>query len=216
MSGKCLHRATTDEGGLMKMFGRILAVGILAIFITGIALTADQDGRDKVSRVVRDAGEEILAQPVAPVNSGDDSRARYDCDLRVFMVEQESRWKDSQQKRYGNGFISFAFDTSLSLAYQETYQETKVYDLGITGFVINNPDSIWVNQYNMKAIAVVYNAESGGTGISDPYYDHPQGSPFTIHTGDACAAATDGNPGSNIAVGNSTHTVFIEEGTSHT
>jgi len=189
LSGKNLRRMTTDEGGLMKVFGRILAVGVLAIFISGMALTADDAGRDLATRLERITGNEAPAPPTAPANSGDKSRALYNCELKVFMVEMESRYKDSQQKRYGNGFISFAIDTSVSLAYQETCEVTKIYDLGITGFVINNPDSIWVNQTNMKAIAVVYNSESGGTGISDPYYNDPQGAPFTIHFADACAGA---------------------------
>lgn len=199
----------------MRIFGRILTLGVLAIFIGGIALTADEAGRDLATRLARDTGDESPAI-AAPVNAENQSRAVYNCDLRVFMVEKESRYKDSQGKPYGNGLISFAFDTSLSLAYQETYQETKLYDLGITGFVINNPDSIFVNQDNMKAIAAVYNSEYGGTGISDPYYNDPQGAPFTIHFADACAGATHGNPGADVADGNTTHTVFIEEGTTHT
>jgi hypothetical protein len=200
----------------MKEFGRILTVGFLVLYIAGIALTANEGRPENATRVFLDAGDQAFSQQVTLAKAGGNSRALYNCALKVFMVERESRWKDSNGQRFGNGFMSYAFDTTLSLAYQETYQETKIYDIGWTGWVVNNPDSIFVNQDNMKAIAVLYNAEASGTGISDPYYDHPQGSPFTIHYVDACAGATHGNPGYDTAYGNSTHTVFIEEASTHT
>jgi hypothetical protein len=92
------------------------------------------------------------------------------------------------------------------MAYLETFQQTKIWNAQAEGWL----DTLWVTQDNMMAIAVLFNSENGGTGNSDPY----EGTrPFTIHLVDASAAATHGNPGSNLAINGTTHTAFIDEGT---
>jgi len=200
----------------MRKYSILWGTLFLALIVAGVALTAGKILPDNASRF----SEDNAAVVISPVEDQSSPETRihppYSGDLRVFMCEITSRWKSSDGQNYGNGFLSFAFDTTLSLEYLETYQETKVYDISWTGWVANNPDSIFVREDNMKAIAVLYNSESSGTGISDPYYEDPQGRPFAIHCVDACASATHGNPGWDTAYGDYTHTVFIEESTSHT
>lgn len=197
----------------MRAPGIYVTVCISIFLIAGIALTTDKAGLQKADRTFDQANNEI--SPKSLTSSGS-ANANYVCNLKVYMLEKESRWLDyTQYYHYENGFLDFSFDTILSLGYLETYQETKIWDARAAGFA-NNADSTYVRQDNMMAIAVLFNPENGGTGYSDPYFDHPEGAPFTINYVDACASATHGSPGWDTAYGLSTHTAFIEEGTEHT
>lgn len=186
----------------MRVFGRILAMGILALITAGIAFTATQVDPGNFSRIDRISGDEVYLEPAAPSKMGADSRANYNCDLRVFMCEKVGRWNDDTGKPFDNNFLSFAFDTTLSLEYLETYQETKIWNAG--GFA----HASWTTDTNMIAIAALYNSEVSGQGDSDPYAPVAA---FNIHLTDACAMAEDGHPGWDTAIGSSTHTVFIED-----
>jgi hypothetical protein len=129
-------------------------------------------------------------------------RADYNCFLRVYVVEPVSRWKDNTNfYHFDFGFLGFAHDTTLSLAYQETYQETKTFDSLTSGYGFTED--------NIMAIAVLFNADDYHTAYSDP----PSGSSFTAYHVDAAAAATPGVPGYDTAYGVYTHTVFIDEAT---
>jgi len=148
------------------------------------------------------------------VDSPVDINAPYGCNLKVYMVEIESRYKDNTNYyHYDFGFLDFALDTMLNLGYQETFQQTKTWDARAAGFA-SDKDSIYVTPENMMAIAVLFNNEVAGVNYSDPvYYFDSLGAPFDIHNVDACAAATDGNPGYDTAYGSTTHTVFVEDAT---
>ncbi len=186
----------------MKVFGRILPLVILAIFIAGIALTANEADRGPISRVFRDAGDMTPAEPPILSESKSGSRVNYDCRLKVFMAEKVGRWNDNSGKPFDHNLLSFAFDTTLSLAYQETYQETKIWNAG--GFA----NAVYTADTNMMAIAALYNSEVSGVGDSDPYAPVAA---FNIHLTDACATAIDGHPGSDTAYGIYTHTVLVED-----
>jgi len=139
------------------------------------------------------------------------SGSSYHGHLRVYVVEPESRWTDNTGVyNYEFGFIGFGIDSLISVAYQDTLQVTRTWDVS-QNYLIDeiSPDNIMV-------IGVMFNAAGIGTGYSDPYWDHPEGAPYTIYPVDAAAAAEPGIPGSNVSDVNSTHTVFVEEGTSQT
>jgi hypothetical protein len=131
------------------------------------------------------------------------SRANYNCWLRVYIMEPVSRWKDYNNKPYENTLINFGLDTALSLAYQETYQTTRTWESPL--FIGD------VSSDNIKVAAGVFTQEPGGSGQSDTVGGTMY--PFTIHTADAAAAATPGNPGYDTAYGGYTHTVLIEKAT---
>lgn len=200
-----------------------LVVCCTVILMSGIAVTAgDSVDRDLISPVsppelrVSPQGEAAGTVPdySLSVMADKSGRANYNCVLKVYIAEQVSRWKDNTNYyHYEFGFLDFAVDTALSLGYLETYQTTKIWD-GAAGGYAGTSDSgfYFLREDNIMAIAAVFNSENGGIGHSDP----PSGYPFTIHTVDACAAATPGNPGYDTAYGAFTHTVFVEEGTSHT
>lgn len=144
-----------------------------------------------------------IREPMAVPSAAPLSRGNHNCDLRVYIVEPVSRWKDYSNTNYEFGFLDFGMDTSLSLAYQETFQTTRAWHspLGI-GDVASD---------NIMVIAAIFSQEDGGTNYSDTL--PVQGYPFTIHTADAAATATPGNPGWDTAYGGFTHTVFIEKAT---
>jgi hypothetical protein len=197
----------------MRARAKLLIIGILVLFIAGTTLTADQPRPELVTPVFPHGKTETPIIPSALTNFESEANANYNCNLKVYMVEQESRWTDyTNYYHYDYGFLDFSFDTALSLAYLETYQETKIWDAQAAGWA----NATYVTQQNMMAIAVMFNSEIDGTGISDPLYENPDGRPFDIHLVDACASATHGHPGWDTAIGTSTHTVFIEESTSPT
>jgi len=201
----------------MKRFGKYLAWCLPGFFIVGMVLAADGPRPEKMTVIERAVGENIAVDPADNVNSTAGINTPYSCNLKVYMTEIESRYKDNTNYyHYDYGLLAFAFDTVLNLGFDETFQQTKIWDAKAAGFA-NNGDSIYVTQENMMAIAVLFNSEDGGTGYSDPSrtYD-PLGGPYTIHDVDACAAATHGHPGYDTAYGTSTHTVFVEEGTTYT
>lgn len=159
------------------------------------------------------------SQFVTPVESGDissgiataaavkssDSRANYNCWLRIYFVEPVSRWADNTHYYYYEfGFLDFGLDTALSIPYLGTYETTRTWTcpIGLVKF----------DSSNIEVMAAVFNQESGGTGYSNP----PSNNPFTIHAVDASAAAIPGVPGYNTSDATSTHTVFVEEATATT
>ena len=150
-----------------------------------------------VANITASSGEQVLA----PLQSTS-SRVNYNCWLRVFVVEPHSRWTDNTgYYHYDFGFLDFGLDTSLSLAYQESFESTRNWTCP-TGLGSISEDNIMV-------IAVLFNKESSGVNYSDP----PSGAAFNIYGADAAASATPGVPGYDTAYGNSTHTVFLEEAT---
>jgi len=149
-----------------------------------------------------ETGSETETAVMAPVQAAT-SRANYDCWLRVYIIEPDSRWRDYYGIPFQNTLIDFGLDTTLSLAYQETYQTTRSWTspLGIGD----------ITSDNIKVVAGIFTQEDGGTGQSDTGTSTQN--PFTIHTADAAAAATPGHPGYDTAYGTYTHTVLIEEAT---
>jgi hypothetical protein len=143
--------------------------------------------------------------PAAALVKSADLRANYNCWLRVYIVEPESRWADNTSYyHYEFGFLDFGIDTALSIPYLGSYETTRSWTCPI-GLVS-------IDSSNIMVMAVLFNQEDGGTNYSDP----PTGSPFTIHTSDAAASAIPGVPGYDTAYGGNTHTVFVEEATATT
>ncbi len=200
----------------MRAPGIILTISILIFSLTLPILSASLSDSPDISRAT--PTDNFIVPETSPPRLvlTADGRDNYNCNLKVYMVEKESRWKDyTNYYHYERGFLDFAFDTLLSLPYHQTYQQTKIWDARAAGWA-GDADSTYIRENNMMAIAVLFNSESDGVNHSDPYYDDPQGAPFTIYPVDASAEAMSGVPGYDTAYGSSTHTVFIEEGTEHT
>jgi hypothetical protein len=192
----------------MKETARIGSFVLISFLIAAASLTADISDDRPISRASSSITQ--LQRNMLPDMIPNPSPAgNYDCRLRVYVVEPESRWTDNTGfYHYDYGFLGFGLDSLLSVPYQQPTEVTGTWDVSQSSFVSD------IASDNIMVIAVLFNAQDDGTGISDPYYDDPYGSPFTIYPVDAAAGATPGNPGADVAVGGSTHTVFIEESTS--
>ncbi len=196
----------------MRAPGKLLTVITLTILTASIAFAASQAIRDIVSPLPSlDSQEFDNIEFSKPTQVDKKPTGNYNCQLRVYVSEPLSRWKDyTDYYYYEHAFLGFGIDTTLSIAYQETVTVTRTWDVSQNTLISD------ISNSNIEVFAVLFNSEDGGTGISDPLYEDPWGAPFTIHNVDAAAHATPGNPGSDGPSANSTHTVFIEEGTSQT
>jgi len=131
---------------------------------------------------------------------GAENRGLYQGNLRIYVVEPDSRWAHEDGVAWHNGFLGFAYDTSLALAYQQTFNRSLTW---------TPPASLTpINQSNIKVIAVIFNTMEGHPADSDPY---SEGGDFTAYYADAAAAAEPGETGYNETTESYTHTVFLEE-----
>lgn len=188
----------------------------LKVLLTFISILAAGGLLHAADRVDASATQTPLLETVTPLDNGvistespaaaavpsADSRANYNCWVRIYIVEPESRWTDyTNYYYYDFGFLDFGIDTTLSIPYMGTYQTTRTWSC---------PQGLGqIDSANIMVMAAVFNQEPGGTNYSDP----PSGNAFTIYAADAAAAAIPGVPGYDTAYGGNTHTVFLEEAT---
>lgn len=125
----------------------------------------------------------------------------YTGQLRIYIVEPESRWDNYDGDPYYYGFLDFAVDETLSIEYQDTYTNQVTWDAADAGY--SN-----VKENNVMVIASVFNPE-----VNKGYAYPPFKNPFDAHYVDATAGAKPGEAGSNIVNEDFTHTVFVEEAT---
>jgi len=181
---------------MRKLVLLLVVIGLSTILITPVWGNSYDDG-NKRCRVNQTNESSLLVQQ--PVNDSPD-KANYTGTIRVFVSEPEGRWRDDTQRVYEHAFLDFALVTPVSVAYQDTYQQTVTWDASAEGFTAITED-------NIEVFAVLYNG-AGHTEYSDP----PSGAPFTAHDVDAACCARPGETGYDTSYGGYTHTVFIEEG----
>jgi hypothetical protein len=180
------------------------------MFLTGSAVADEFPGATRLD----DVGLGVSGNPAeAPniggeqVKIGADGRAPYFCQLKVYVVEPVSRYRDNAGHNYEFGFLDFAIDTALNLEYQVPFNKTVSWDPALNG--IDDP----IYSDNIKVIAVIFNHMEGFPQYSYIVPGYPLGDPFTAYHADACAAAEPGETGYNEVAGGYTHTVFLEEAT---
>lgn len=115
--------------------------------------------------------------------------------LRVYIIEEESRWKMDNKQRYHNALFDIAFNDQIFVRYLDTYEDV----ISWSGDIEEN---------NVIVMAALFNPESF-TNYADPPFNRP----FNAHLVDAAAGATPGTTGSNTVNEDFTHTVFVEKGT---
>lgn len=125
----------------------------------------------------------------------------YEGHLRIYIVEPESRWNNYDGEPYHYGFLDFAYNDGLSIAYQDTYEDTIAWDPVQEGFSDVSEDNIMV-------VAAIFNPE-----IKIGYSEPPFQGDFETHYVDAATGVKPGETNSNVVQENFTHTVFVEEGT---
>lgn len=128
----------------------------------------------------------------------------YDCNVKVYVVEPNSRWTDNVGFNYQYGLLGTALDANVTLVNQTPYTNSVTW----TGSAHGYGD---ITEGNIMVIAVVSSVDSY-TGYSDP----PSGNPFDVYNVQATAAATPGETGHDDASAPYTHTAFMIEGSQHT
>jgi len=190
--------------------GRIVYVTLfsLAIFLCLTGLLAASDLQSRV--ILKDSPAIEAAAPNAGQETGTEGvslagndRALYPCQMKIYVVEPTSRYKDYYGHTYEFGFLDFAYDTSLNLDYQVPFSRTINWDPAANGVGT-------IQQSNIMVIAVIYNHLEAHPSFTT---DGSDTIPFTAYYSDACAAAIPGEIGYNDDSGPYTHTVFLEEAT---
>ncbi|HDS01033.1 MAG TPA: hypothetical protein ENO22_13610 [candidate division Zixibacteria bacterium] len=188
--------------------GRYALVALVAafLFFTGVTFAADP----ALTTRLYDYGPGISSQPAKALDFGDNKialgesgRALYACQLKVYVVEPVSRYRDYGGHNYEFGFLDFAIDTALNLDYQVPFNKTATWDPAQNGIGT-------IDGSNIMVIAVIFNHMEGFPQFSY-IYQGDTGDPFTAYLADACAAAIPGQTGYNETTGGYTHTVFLEE-----
>jgi type II secretory pathway pseudopilin PulG len=181
----------------MRKFVLLLVViGLSSVLIAPVWGNSYSDNNEQC-RVNQTNESSVMTQQ--PVNDSQD-RGNYTGTIRVYVSEPTGRWRDDTNRNYEHAFLDFALTTPVSVAYQDTYQQTVTWDAAAEGFTA-------ITEENIEVFAVLFNS-AGHTMYSNP----PTGAPFTAHDVDATCCARPGETGSDTAYGAYTHTVFIEEG----
>ncbi|MFH2056604.1 MAG: hypothetical protein ABIJ61_11645 [bacterium] len=141
--------------------------------------------------------QESMTAPVFDIDAHS-----YSYELRVYVVEDSSRWKDDTNRPYDFGFLAFAVDQDVELTYTDTFTTSAVFDGSQYGYgTIVEP--------NISVIAVVFDSE---WSWANAYPGH-SGYQFQSHRVQTSAKAKSGETGYDNHSGGYSHTVFIEEGT---
>jgi len=184
-------------GGRLCLFRKFMLL-LIVLCMAGIFTPLHKTAR---------AGGSLMILPsktgVLPMVFMSDSynRGQYQGNLRVYVVEPDSRWANQDGGSWYNGFLAFACDTMLSLNYQEQFNKS----LSWTPVASLSP----IDESNIMVIAVMFNKMEGHTSNSN--YPPDDDGEFIAYYADAAASAIPGETGYNDAAGEYTHTVFLEE-----
>lgn len=166
---------------------------LLMALAAGVAVAADIS-------VVRES------QPVVSASAGDEpvtadtERAEYTGTIRIYIVEQTSRWGDSQGQKYHFGFLDWGLVEAITVPDNGVWRRDVEWNATAAGWS-------GVTDTNIQATVALFNS-AGYTADAYPGYGYW----FTAHNADATAAAEPGAIGRNLASGGFTHTVFVEQG----
>jgi len=103
---------------------------------------------------------------------------KYEGNLKIYVVEKTSKWKDYEGNPYHFAFLGYGMDENLTLNPGEEKRKKVTWNGTEHGYEISRD--------NIMVIGVVFNKE-GKTRYSDPPNNKH---PFTAHFVDACTAAT--------------------------
>ena len=143
----------------------------------------------------------VSGEPIKNTNDLDlttnstNNQSIYNGILRIYIIENISRWNMYDGRPYHNGFLDFAYEDSLSLEYLIPIENSITWKGDVT-------------KENVFVIAAVFNPQ-----VNIGYAYPPSSKPFDAYYIDACAKASPDKTGHNIRTNDITHTVFIEEGT---
>jgi hypothetical protein len=173
----------------MQKVNKLIGISITIILLSSSLAIAN-------SELIEKSQEKTLVKTAEKLDG-----IPYTGNLKLYVVEPTSRWDNYDGNPYHYGFLDYALDEDLSIAYQDTYGKDVTWDPSAAGY--NN-----VNPNNLMIIAAVFNPEA-----VKRYAYPPSQYPFMAHYVDASAAAIPGETGANEVTEDFTHTVFVEEAT---
>ncbi len=173
-----------------------LGLAVLVVLMAApLALAED-------ATLVSELGVTVTQQEAMEPVSGTD-KVDYMGQIRLYIVEPVSRWKDSDSKSYEYGFLDFGIEEGFVLPEGEQMMWTFTFDP-------DNHGLGYLQFHNIAVQAVVSDWDNPQTAYADP----PSGNAFTAYYHDAAAMAFPGQPGINSTEFGTTHTMFAEECTS--
>ena len=127
------------------------------------------------------------------------TRGTYVGDLKLYVIEPDGRWDDSQSSPFEMAFLDFAFDSVLNLTVDEEFNR----------YIDWTPNITHVTEDNVMVVAVLYDRNAGypassDTGVGTDF-------PFTAYYPDAVVGCVPGEVDTAGAGGGYTHTVFLED-----
>ena len=140
----------------------------------------------------------LTSMCISSVAEDDDVYEGY---LRVYVTEIISRWNGNDGNPFHVAFLGFAFNEEISINYNDTYENTIVWNATDAGY----PD---IQEDNVMILAAIFNSE-----LHQGYAAPPGSNSFDAYYLDAFAAATPGSTGNNTVTEDFTHTVFCEVAT---
>ncbi len=119
-------------------------------------------------------GDSVIDIEVAVKNNED---ATYEGNMRLYVVEPVSRWRDYEGNRYHFAFLGYAMNEDVSINAGGKLERQILWDGKEHGYEVSRD--------NIMVIAVLFNSQ-GETRYSDPPNNQH---PFEAHFVDACVAA---------------------------
>jgi thiol-disulfide isomerase/thioredoxin len=120
--------------------------------------------------------------------------SEYKGNLKIYIVEIESRWDMENRMPYEYAFFDYAFNEQIEIKYLETYKNSITWQGDI-------------DEDNVIIIASIFNQKPNRN-----YADPPLGRPFYAYYVDAAAGVKPGETESNVKNEDFTHTIFCEVG----
>ncbi len=128
----------------------------------------------------------------------------YSGTIRVYVVEDPSRWLNDNDQPFRNAFLDFALQEDVSLGEGDSITWEILWD-GHDYFDANGQPYDDLQETNIRVIAAVFDS-SGYPWYSDP----PSGNEFAVHEIDASAEAKCGTTGYNMLNADFTHSILVE------
>jgi hypothetical protein len=156
---------------------------IILIFLTSsLNVLGQKIANNDITSTISNSSKQILSNP-------------YQGNLKIYIAEPVSRWDMYDGEPYHYAFLDFAYDNEISIDYQDTLEDTIIWDGDVT-------------ENNVIVIASIFNSKS-----YTEYAYPPSTNSFDAYYVDAAAGAKPGENDYNKVTEEFTHTVFIEEGT---
>ncbi|TFH65290.1 MAG: hypothetical protein E4G91_03035 [Candidatus Zixiibacteriota bacterium] len=169
--------------------GRALP-GLLGIMLCLLLLAIGPASAENFSRVDL---QPTVVNDQQTVNSKDIAAHQYKGNLRLFVAQPVSRFRNDLGEPHLHGVLGIPLDIQITLNFPDT----------LRGDITYNDTGMYAN--NIEVIGAVYEF-----AVHTNYSHPPSGNPFNAHWVDAATVGIPGLPGVDEATLPYTHTVLVE------